>query len=514
MGTTTDIFDDALAAELSDDDLEARVLGYAAQIAALTGKFLQYLAEFDRRGAWFGPGMNSCAQWLSWRAGMNRRTAQEHIRVARALEDLPKTREHLLAGELSFSKVRALTRVATPEREPELLNLALSSTASQLERFVAAMGPIDRNQDPDGTTNKEEPDEFGNVGPKPIESYGTWRWNEDGSLAMSVKFNPVDAAHVLAGLVRAEYERTRTAGDPDLPVAPQTADEQANDGVIGNCAEGTATEVDDTVEAGNSGGDKPPKPRRDLWRSVPSNIAPALVAMADTVFDAIDIPQVAPGAEILVHETPDLVTGDGHAHLDRGPALTDDQHEELRCGASTRAVGHDQSRYSTGPQMGPVLWWGRKQRFPSAALTRMIAQRDVTCQAPGCERTHHLHIHHVKPWSQGGTTDPDNLILLCGNHHRGLHEGDFVIIALGKQRFRFQTKAGSELKPAPPMTKPPSWYPDARVHGNALTPEGNGPMDLGYATEVIYAVWDRRERLRNEGAKEAEQQGEAVSVAA
>ena len=147
---------------------------------------------------------------------MNWRTAQEHIRVARALEDLLKPVSIYWPGTV-VSKVRALTRVATPEREPELLNLALSSTASQLERFVAAMGPIDRNQDPDGTTNKEEPDEFGNVGPKPIESYGTWRWNEDGSLAMSVKFNPVDAAHVLAGLVRAEYERTRTAGDPDLP---------------------------------------------------------------------------------------------------------------------------------------------------------------------------------------------------------------------------------------------------------------------------------------------------------
>lgn len=231
MGTTTDIFDDTIATELSDDDLEERVLGYAAQIAALTGKFLQYLAEFDRRGAWFGPGMNSCAQWLSWRAGMNRRTAQEHIRVARALEDLPKTREHLLAGELSFSKVRALTRVATPEREPELLNLALASTASQLERFVAAMGPIDGNQNPDGTMKEEEPDEFGNVGPKPIESYGTWRWNEDGSLAMSVKFNPVDAAHVLAGLVRSEYERTRMSGDPDLPVEPEVDDGQAADTV-------------------------------------------------------------------------------------------------------------------------------------------------------------------------------------------------------------------------------------------------------------------------------------------
>ncbi|QKT09196.1 HNH endonuclease [Gordonia sp. X0973] len=486
--TASDVFDDTAAADLGDEDLEERVLGYAAQIAALTGRFLEYLAEFDARGAWAGPGMNSCAQWLSWRAGMNRRTAQEHIRVAHALGGLPMVREHLLAGELSFSKVRALTRVATAEREPELVNLALSSTASQLERFVAAMGPIDRNQEIDGTA----------VEPRPIESYGSWRWNDDGSLGLSVRLNPVDGAHLLAGLVRAEYERTRTTGDPDLPVAPD-----------GEAAGGEA--------AGGEAGCKPP---RDLWRGVPANIAAALVTMADTVFDAMAIPQVAPGAEILVHETPIHETPihgtpDGeassmaHAYLDRGPALTEAQHEELRCGASTRAVGHDDSRYSTGPQLGPVLWWGGKRRYANAALIRVIAMRDVTCQAPGCERTHHLHLHHVTPWSAGGTTDPDNLILLCGYHHRALHDGDFVIIAQGKQRFRFQTPAGSELHPAPPIASPADWYPDHRVARDALTSEGNGPLDLGYATEVIYGVWDRRERLR----RKAQQQASAEAAA-
>ncbi len=460
-----DVFDDTAAGELSDDELEARVLGYAAQIAVLTGRFLDYLAEFDTRGGWSGPGMGSCAQWLSWRAGMNRRTAQEHLRVAHALTGLPQIRAHLASGELSFSKARALTRVATAEREPELLNLALSSTAAQLDRFVAAMGPIDRDQHPDGTMIDT---------PAPIESYGSWRWNDDGSLYLTARLNPVDAAHLLTGLVRAEYDRTRTPADPDLPGTPEQG----------------------------AGQTVPEHGPRDLWRHVPANPVPALIAMADTAITAITIPQIAPGAEILIHHTPAPSSptdpgGHTRAHLDRGPALTPAQGDELSCGASIRPVGHDHPRYGTGPQLGPTLWWGRKRRMPGAALTRLIAMRDVTCQAPGCERTHHLHIHHVIPWSKGGTTDPDNLILLCGYHHRALHDGDFGIAALGKQRFRFHTPAGSELHPAPPMTRPRSWYPDQRVAHDALTPEGNGPLDLGYATEVLYAEWDRRQRLRD-----------------
>lgn len=482
--TVTNMFDDAAATDLSNDELERRVLGHAAQIAALTGRFLDYLGEFDARGAWMGPGMHSCAQWLSWRAGMSLRTAQEHLRVARALPGLPMVREHLLAGRLSFSKVRALTRVGTPEREPELVNFALSATAAQLDRLVGTMPKIDNQpdcDDPEERTDRNEENQ-----PKPIESYASWRWNEDGSLRMSMCLNPVDAAHVLAGLVRAEYERTRVDGDADLPRTEE----------VGGLDEGGANATEGSASAA--------KPHRDLWRNVPTNVAPALVMMADTVIDAVSMPEIAPGAEILVHETPEPEAAgrseSATAHLDEGPILTATQRDELRCNASVRSVGHDSSRYAVGPQLGPIVWWGRKRRFPNPALTRTVYMRDRFCRAPGCGRTRGLHIHHVLPWSQGGTTDPDNLILLCAHHHRMLHDDDFVILALGKQRFRFQTTAGSELKPAPAMLPGPaestSWNPDARIAQDALTPEGNGPLDLGYATEVLYAIWDRRARER------------------
>ncbi|WP_259347580.1 13E12 repeat family protein, partial [Gordonia amicalis] len=140
------MFDGADPASLSDDALERRVLGYAAQITALTAEFLSLVAELDERQSWRGPGVHSLAHWMSWKAGVSQRTAQEQIRVAKALTELPLIREAFGAGRLSYSKVRALTRVATSLREKELVNLALSCTASQLERavrvsFATAMGP-------------------------------------------------------------------------------------------------------------------------------------------------------------------------------------------------------------------------------------------------------------------------------------------------------------------------------------------------------------------------------------
>ncbi|GAC54155.1 hypothetical protein GOAMI_27_01030, partial [Gordonia amicalis NBRC 100051 = JCM 11271] len=130
------MFDGADPASLSDDALERRVLGYAAQITALTAEFLSLVAELDERQSWRGPGVHSLAHWMSWKAGVSQRTAQEQIRVAKALTELPLIREAFGAGRLSYSKVRALTRVATSLREKELVNLALSCTASQLERAV------------------------------------------------------------------------------------------------------------------------------------------------------------------------------------------------------------------------------------------------------------------------------------------------------------------------------------------------------------------------------------------
>src|SRR6185369_2974884 len=88
-------------------------------LEAATARLLNLIREFDARGGW-GNGFRSCAHWLSWRIGLNLGAARERVRVAHALGTLPLLAEALARGELSYAKVRALTRVATPQTEARL----------------------------------------------------------------------------------------------------------------------------------------------------------------------------------------------------------------------------------------------------------------------------------------------------------------------------------------------------------------------------------------------------------
>lgn len=123
---------------LPTEAIEREVAELSAHIAAATCRWLVLVAELDRRAAHEDFGFPSLAAWLSWRCALNPRSAREHLRVARCLAELPSVREAFSRGELSYSKVRALCRVATPERESELLYLARHATAGQLERIVRA----------------------------------------------------------------------------------------------------------------------------------------------------------------------------------------------------------------------------------------------------------------------------------------------------------------------------------------------------------------------------------------
>jgi hypothetical protein len=116
----------------------------AAHVHAATGRLLLRLAEFDRRAGWAAPGFLSCAHWLSWRTGVAPGAAREKVRVARALTNLPLLAASLQSGELSYAKVRAITRVATPDNESDLLELARTATAAQVERVVRAWRRVDR----------------------------------------------------------------------------------------------------------------------------------------------------------------------------------------------------------------------------------------------------------------------------------------------------------------------------------------------------------------------------------
>ena len=187
--------------------LEAQICELAGHLAAATCRFLVLLADFDARRGWAAWEMNSCAQWLSWKCQMSPGTAREHVRVARALRDLPVIRAEFGAGRLSYAKVRALTRIATPATEAGLAELAGPMTASQLERFARAHRQVTRADDAAARVRRRL----------------AWRVEEDGSLSGTFRLPPLQGAVLLKALRAACPGGTAAFYRPDgtpLPASP------------------------------------------------------------------------------------------------------------------------------------------------------------------------------------------------------------------------------------------------------------------------------------------------------
>jgi hypothetical protein len=162
--------------------LEAQLCELAGHLAAATCRFLVLLADFDARRGWASWEMSSCAAWLSWKCQLSSGTAREHVRVARALRDLPVIRAEFAAGRLSYAKVRALTRIATAGTEAGLAELAGPMTANQLERFARAHRQVSAADDAEARVRRRL----------------TWRFEEDGSVSGTFRLPPLPAA-ALAG---------------------------------------------------------------------------------------------------------------------------------------------------------------------------------------------------------------------------------------------------------------------------------------------------------------------------
>ena len=167
-------------AELPLDDLKDELAAQAAHMSAGMCRYLELVGECDRRGT----GWDSTAEFLAWRCGLTPRSAREHVRVARALEGLPLIREAFATGELSYSKVRALTRVRRPEKEGELLGFARVLTASQLDRALRAYQRV-------MTDEAAEAQEAETL---------SYHWDDDGSLVVRGRLAPEDGALFLKAL--------------------------------------------------------------------------------------------------------------------------------------------------------------------------------------------------------------------------------------------------------------------------------------------------------------------------
>jgi hypothetical protein len=164
--------------------LEAQICELAGHLAAATCRFLVLLGDFDARRGWASWEMSSCAAWLSWKCQMSSGTAREHVRVARALRDLPVIRGEFGAGRLSYAKVRALTRIAAPATEAALAELAGPMTGNQLERFARAHRQVSSADDAVAR----------------IARRLTFRLEDDGSLAGTFRLPPLAGAVLLKAL--------------------------------------------------------------------------------------------------------------------------------------------------------------------------------------------------------------------------------------------------------------------------------------------------------------------------
>ncbi len=185
------------AAEL--DRLGDEIAELSAHLDAATARLLDLIRDFDAHGGW-NTGFMSCAHWLCWRVGLELRAARERVRVARALGTLPRLAEALARGELSYSKVRALTRVATLETEERLLKVGRAGTVEHVERIVRGWRRMDRKVEAEETTRRHRN--------RALHVYH----DEDGMVIIRARLEPEAGAVVVQALAAARealHQRAR-----------------------------------------------------------------------------------------------------------------------------------------------------------------------------------------------------------------------------------------------------------------------------------------------------------------
>jgi Domain of unknown function (DUF222)/HNH endonuclease len=287
---------------LSIDQLDRDIVTLATRINAATYELLVLIRQFDERAGWLQWGLSNCAEWLHWRCDLSMSTAREKVRVAHALKTLPAIATAFSIGELSYSKVRALTRVAREDNEEVLLAFALKTTASRVEERCRELR---------------------------------------------------------CGTADSISEANRAHANRSLRVF-----RDAERGTM------TITHVDCSALANSKG-----------RSSLPIESVKRLCCDGDAI--------------VLVED-----------------------------------------------EDGEPLSVGRKTRTVPTAIKRALQARDKACVFPGCHHKRFVDAHHIKHWSAGGETSLDNLLLLCSQHHRLVHEGGFRIERDYQNRWFFQRPDG------------------------------------------------------------------------
>ena len=408
------------------DKLGDDIAELAAQLTAATYRLLVMVREFDECGGW--GSSRSCAHWLNWRIGLGLGAAREKVRTARALGNLPVTSEAMRKGRLSYSKVRALTRIATPENEEELVLMAVDMTAANVERIVRAYRRVNRLAEAELADKRYES--------RTLSYYN----DQDGMLVVRGRLDPEQGEALRKAIDHAEQVLFRRKNADTLP--GQVARDVVEDTTFGQ------------------------------------RQADALVLLVETALEAgLDAPTSRQRAEVVVHVDSEVLAdpdADGQSCLESGDHVPAGTSRRLSCDCSTVTMLHDGN--------GNTLDVGRKTRVISPAMRRALDHRDgKTCQFPGCG-VQHCEAHHIHHWAAGGETNLDNLVLTCRFHHRALHEGGFRVERRGGC-LEYRDPEGRLIEDAPALPE---------VHGDGVSTlrEQHSADGLDIDSRTNLPMWD------------------------
>jgi len=435
------------------DRLGDEIAELSAHLDAATARLLDLIREFDARGGW-NTGFKSCAHWLAWRVGLQLGVAREWTRVARALGTLPRLAQALARAEISYSKIRAVTRVATPETEERLLAVARAGTATHVERIVRGWRRVDRHAEAQEAAKQHA-----------SRAFHVYQ-DEDGMWLLRGRLAPEVGALLTQALTAARErlyeERPKVTAPPNL--ADDVLDDSATDAI----------------------------PADDL-PTMAQEQADALALLAETALHhGIDPGAPAERYQVVVHvESPVLADAaqPGQSVLDDGARVPAGTSQRLACDSSRVVMQHDPD--------GRVVEVGARTRTIPPALRRALLHRDRGCRFPGCE-TGFVQGHHIIHWAQGGPTTLSNLTALCRRHHRAVHEEGYRVERHPDGELEFRRPDG-EVLPEVPV---PATVPDPvqalrarhevqglRLHARTAIPVWLGDrLDVGWAIDVLHPL--------------------------
>jgi hypothetical protein len=408
------------------EQLEAVIHQGAANLTAFEHDWLLAVAEFDRREGWKLWECQSCAAWLSWQVGLDIRAAHEKVRVARALEQFPVIAAAMATGQVSYSKVRAITRIATPECEQALVDMALAGTTNHVERIVSAY----RRAEPIAV----EREQIQHARRSLIH-----RIDDDGSVVITIRLPAEAGATVLSAI---EHLVAPSVAEPDGsrdPVSARRADALVDLAIAGHAASG-----------------KQGSATRYL----------AHLYLSQSALNGGD-----GRCEI-----------DGHGDsLDQPIGISIDTALRMLCDADVDiVVPHEE---------GNTKHLGDRQGIVRGKRRREVEQRDEhRCQVPGCSRRGHLDVHHIKHRAHKGDSKLPNLTMLCRFHHHRLHEGGWTAVRT-PDGLELHDPHGRRLCARPPITtgKGTAVAAHERKPADGRCKWGGERLDLGYALDALFS---------------------------